>query len=163
MIVEGTLDAMAIAVAAIRSGLDDKFCPVTQSGRELSAQQPKQVLELHPMPPVVAFDGDRPGRESNVRLSIAATYRHREVVITILPEGHDPNSWLALRGDAGLIAWIRKGCLDSGTGVRPTVAARIIAEEHLSAMGQGHEKSPHVDRGNRHPSPARSWPCSAHR
>ena len=39
VIVEGTLDAMAIAVAAIRSGLSDQLCPLTQSGRELSTRQ----------------------------------------------------------------------------------------------------------------------------
>ena len=38
VVVEGTLDAMAIAVAAIRSGTAGQFCPVTQSGRELSAE-----------------------------------------------------------------------------------------------------------------------------
>ena len=55
-------------------------------------------------PPVVAFDGDQPGRESNVRLATAAASRHREVVITNLPDGHDPTSWLAEHGDAGLAA-----------------------------------------------------------
>src|SRR5262249_9358290 len=56
VIVEGTLDAMAIAVAAIQCGLSDRYCPLTQSGRELSARQLDHVLALHPMPPVVAFD-----------------------------------------------------------------------------------------------------------
>ncbi len=36
IVVEGTLDAMAIAVAAIRRGCAHRFCPITQSGRELS-------------------------------------------------------------------------------------------------------------------------------
>jgi hypothetical protein len=92
--------------------------------------------------PVVAFEGDQPGRESNVRLAIAAANRHREVVITTLPDGHDPNSWLALRGDAGLTAWTRKGCLDSGTGVRPAVAANIVAGERLNVMRQAHAELP---------------------
>ena len=39
VVVEGTLDAMAIAVAAIRSSRADEFCPTTQSGRELSSAQ----------------------------------------------------------------------------------------------------------------------------
>jgi DNA primase len=51
VIVEGTIDAMAIAVAAIHSDLPLKFCPVTQSGRELSDQQVDSVLRLHPYPP----------------------------------------------------------------------------------------------------------------
>ena len=32
VVVEGTLDAMAIAVAAVRSGTAGRFCPLTQSG-----------------------------------------------------------------------------------------------------------------------------------
>ena len=48
VVVEGTLDAMAIAVAAVRSGTAGRFCPLTQSGRELSAYQLDHVLDLHP-------------------------------------------------------------------------------------------------------------------
>ncbi len=44
IVVEGTLDAMAIAVAAIRAGQASRFCPVTQSGRELSMLQFDQVI-----------------------------------------------------------------------------------------------------------------------
>ena len=142
VIVEGTLDAMAIAIAAIRSGLDDKFCPVTQSGRELSAHQLDQVLALHPTPPVIAFDGDQPGRESNVRIAIAAAIFHREVVITNLPDGHDPASWMAERGDAGLAAWTRKGCLDPDrAGIRPMLAGGVVAEHNWNLRGRGHERS----------------------
>jgi DNA primase len=142
VIVEGTLDAMAIAVAAIRSGLDDKFCPVTQSGRELSPEQLDRVLALHPMPPVVAFDGDQPGRESNVRLAIAAVHRHREVVITTLPDDHDPASWLAEHGDVGLAAWIRKGCLDpSRTGTRPALAAKVLVDQFGRSEEPDRERS----------------------
>jgi DNA primase catalytic core len=42
VVVEGTLDAMAIAVAAIRSGRAEEFCPVTQSGSELSASSARE-------------------------------------------------------------------------------------------------------------------------
>jgi DNA primase catalytic core len=135
VIVEGTLDAMAIAIAAIQAGLNDRFCPVTQSGRELSARQLDYVLALHSMPPVVAFDGDAPGRDSNVRLAIAAAYKHREVVITTLPDGHDPASWLADNGVAGLATWTRKGCLEPGrTGIRPNLAGRVVAAHYLKSV-----------------------------
>lgn len=43
-----TLDAMAIAIAATRTGQADRFCPVTQSGKELSEAQLTAVLGLHP-------------------------------------------------------------------------------------------------------------------
>jgi DNA primase len=138
VIVEGTLDAMAIATTAIQAGLSDRFCPVTQSGRELSAAQLEYVLALHPMPPVVAFDGDPPGRDSNVRVAIAAARKHREVVITTLPDGHDPASWLAENGDAGLAAWTRKGCLDPGlSGIRPTLAGRVVAAQNMASVTDG--------------------------
>ncbi len=62
IVVEGTLDAMAIAVAAIRRSRSDRFCPVTQSGRELSDTQVRRIMALHPSRPVLAFDGDNAGR-----------------------------------------------------------------------------------------------------
>jgi hypothetical protein len=168
VIVEGTLDAMAIAIAAIRAGLNDRFCPVTQSGRELSARQLDHILALHSMPPVVAFDGDPPGRDSNVRLAIAAAHKHREVVITTLTDGHDPASWLADNGVAGLAAWTRKGCLESGrTGIRPTLAGRVVAAHYLKSvtgvrvattadLGRIHRDL--VETGARlHPSAASRW------
>ena len=63
VVVEGTLDAMAIAVAAIRSGRSQEFCPITQSGRELSPRQLASIAELA-RPIVLAFDGDAAGRDS---------------------------------------------------------------------------------------------------
>ena len=68
VVVEGTLDDMAVAIVAIRSDQADRYCPVTQSGRELSATQLYRVLSLHHNPPLIAFDGDAAGRESTVRL-----------------------------------------------------------------------------------------------
>lgn len=105
VVVEGTLDAMAIAVAAIRTGQADRYCPLTQSGRELSPGQLDRVLRLHPTPPVFAFDADPAGRDSTTRVAAAATRRGAAVVVTDLPNGHDPASWLAAHGDAGLNAW----------------------------------------------------------
>src|SRR5208282_651105 len=39
VVVEGTLDALSIAVAAIKARRAAEFCPGTQSGRELSEAQ----------------------------------------------------------------------------------------------------------------------------
>ena len=61
---KGTLDVTAVAIAAIRSGQVDRYCPVTQSGRELSKFQLLRILAVHPSAPVLAFDGDLAGRDS---------------------------------------------------------------------------------------------------
>jgi len=105
VVVEGTLDAMAIAVAAIRTGQADRYCPLTQSGRELSPDQLDRVLRLHTTPPVIAFDADPAGRDATTRVAAAANRRGAAVLIANLSDGHDPASWLATHGDAGLNAW----------------------------------------------------------
>jgi DNA primase len=103
IVVEGTLDALAIAAAAIRTDMADRICPVTQSGKQLSANQLSAVLGLHPNPPIIAFDGDSAGRESDLRVARAAAERGETVTFASLPDGHDPASWLAERGDDGLV------------------------------------------------------------
>ena len=116
IVVEGTLDALAIAQAAIRSGQADRICPVTQSGKELSATQLYTVLELCHSPLVVAFDGDGAGREAASRLARRVIDRRRRVAVVDLPDGHDPASWLAAVGPAGLAAWDRAGPSGAGAG-----------------------------------------------
>jgi DNA primase len=98
VVVEGTLDALAIAVAVIRAGRADAFCPVTQSGRELSRLQVDRVLRLHSNPPVIAFDGDAAGRESTDRVGRTALARGVRVLSANLPDGEDPASLFAERG-----------------------------------------------------------------
>jgi DNA primase len=98
VVVEGTLDALAIAVAAIRAGRADAFCPVTQSGRELSRLQVERVLRLHSNPPVIAFDGDAAGRESTDRVRRNVLARGVRVLSANLPDGEDPASLFAESG-----------------------------------------------------------------
>ena len=106
IVVEGTIDALAIAQAAVRTGQADRFCPVTQSGKELSAEQLYTVLELADSPLVVAFDGDGAGREAASRLARRVIDRGRDVAVVDLPDGHDPASWLAAAGPvAAFGAW----------------------------------------------------------
>jgi DNA primase catalytic core len=107
IVVEGVIDAIAIAVAAIRIGRSDWYCPITQSGRELSTRQLRYVLNLHDQPPVIAMDGDEPGRSSNRRLAAAAASRGRQVIVAQLPDGEDPASWLTRKGPAGLTTFDR--------------------------------------------------------
>ena len=105
VVVEGTLDAMAIAVAAIRRGCAHRFCPITQSGSELSALQVESAFRLHPGPLLVSFDGDAAGRDSNRRLVTAIHIRGRGAAVINLPDGADPASWLTRFGPAGLDTW----------------------------------------------------------
>jgi hypothetical protein len=71
LVFEGTLDAMAIAVTALRAGQGERYCPLTQSGRELSGPQLEYVLGL-PGRVVLAVDGDEPGRDTTRRVAAAA-------------------------------------------------------------------------------------------
>lgn len=106
IVVEGTLDAMAIAVAAVKTGTAHHFCPVTQSGRELSPSQFMRVIRLHPQPPVLAFDADPARREAALRHQHSARRLGRPVNVAELPPGHDPASWLAEQGPQALSAWM---------------------------------------------------------
>jgi len=121
IVVEGTLDAMAIAIAAIRTGRPDLFCPVTQSGRELSDTQVRRIITLHASRPVLGFDGDSAGRDSSARYEQAFCALGRQVLVSTLPAPHDPASWLAVHGDAGLDAWHSDHAVGAGRGlpVRP--------------------------------------------
>jgi DNA primase len=107
VVVEGVIDAMAIAVAAIRVGRCGWYCPITQSGRELSTLQLSYVLNLHDLPPLIVMDGDESGRSSGQRLATAAANLGRQALVAQLPDGEDPASWLAGRGLAGLTAFDR--------------------------------------------------------
>lgn len=108
VVVEGTLDAMAIAVSAIGVGLASQYCPLTQSGKELSEKQLDYVLRIHASPPVLAFDGDAAGRDANLRLADALGRRGRRSVLATLPVEADPASWLAEHGPGGLLVWTRQ-------------------------------------------------------
>jgi DNA primase len=133
VVVEGTLDALAIAVAAVRSGRAGQFCPVTQSGRELSEVQLERAAFLHPAPLVLGFDGDAAGRESARRHAAAAARLGHAVSVTTLPGDHDPASWLAERGANGLSAWVA-GALDNGRPLPKPVPAGTYLATHVAAV-----------------------------
>ena len=115
VVVEGAVDALAVATAAMLSGAGAYLCPVTQGGRELSAHQVVSVLALHPGRPVVALDGDAAGREGAQRMGRAFMTAGRSPLRVDLPEGEDPASWLASRGTSTLIDIVRpKPCQVQG-------------------------------------------------
>jgi DNA primase len=132
VVVEGTLDAMAIAVAAIRTSRAEEFCPITQSGRELSSAQLASIAALA-MPIVLAFDGDAAGRDSAVRHGRAAIRSGSPTWVTTLPGNHDPASWLARREGEGLHAW--------DVAAQPARSPRPIPVQTFLAMETG-ERSP---------------------
>ena len=146
VVVEGTLDAMAIAVAAIRTEQAARFCPVTQSGRELSAMQFVQVLGLHPAPPILGFDGDRAGQDSARRHAHAAAHQGWAVEVSVLPRTHDPASWLAEQGDSGLTAWTLGGQGRQHRGPRP-MSARTFMLTYRHSIGGASCDTPPADVG----------------
>src|ERR1035437_9450908 len=95
VVVEGVLDALAIAAAAAQAGEPAMFAPATTSGITVSGLQARSVLALHPKPPVIALDGDQAGQEGTDRWLTALCIEHgRTALATRLPDGLDPAEWL---------------------------------------------------------------------
>ena len=142
VVVEGVLDALAIAAAAARAGEMDRFAPCTTSGVTASQEQVSRVLALHARPPVIAMDGDSAGVEGTNRwLTGLCLDGERPAMVTTLPAGSDPADWLASQGDSGLSAFEHRSALGSNEpGIRPTPPGRQLAG--LLA--------------NRHPQPVRA-------
>jgi DNA primase len=102
VVVEGTIDALALAAAAIATSSTNRICPLTQSGRELSPRQVSEILFQHRGRPVLMLDGDTAGREAMTRLTRAFTSAGRPPVQVDLPSGEDPASWLCQRHPSNL-------------------------------------------------------------
>ncbi|WP_347351225.1 CHC2 zinc finger domain-containing protein [Intrasporangium sp.] len=95
VVVEGVLDALAVAAAAATAGLTHRIAPVTTSGVTVSATQAAQVLALSSNPPRIVLDGDQAGREGTDRwLTQLCLTGHRPALVTRLPAGTDPAEWL---------------------------------------------------------------------
>ena len=129
IVCEGPLDALGIAAQAAAAGLSRYYSPVAACGRVLSDTQIDLILANHPRAPVLAGDGDQPGRQANLDWAGRILAKGRESVITTWPEGQDPASWLAARGPDGLRAVTRFGCLDDHSGVlRPRHCGAVLTE-----------------------------------
>jgi len=142
VVVEGAIDALAIAAAAARTDQLPLFTPATTSGVTVSAVQAHAVLALHPKPPVIALDGDRAGREGTDRwLQALCIERGRPALVTRLPDGVDPAEWLQHQGDSGLRAFDRRVCIDVNTdvtadGPRPTLPGRELVRICVDQPGE---------------------------
>jgi DNA primase len=139
VLVEGTLDALAISSAAAEAGRLDEFAAVTASGLGLSDSQWDQILALHDRAPVIAVDGDQAGHATAARWAAAAADRGRETAVTSWPPGHDPASYLAAYGPEGLGALTREGCLhaDPSAGLRPHHGAVEAARQIIGQASGG--------------------------
>ena len=136
VIVEGALDALAIAAAAQAAGLGDRFQPVCTSGLAFSASQIEQILAMHPRAPVIALDGDQAGQRAAALLAARIAQHGREAAIVTWPSGEDPASWLAKHGPNALTAVTRRGCLDADrTELRPHHAAPEAAAVLMEDAG----------------------------
>jgi DNA primase len=138
VVCEGTLDALAIAAQAAASGLSKQYGPVAPSGLALSDTQLLAILALHPTPPVLSGDGDDAGRRATIEWATRTALHGRESAVTVWPDGHDPASWIAAHGEAGLLAVTRKGCLHPAAGdLRPRHAGEVIAQAALDDLASG--------------------------
>ena len=128
VMVEGSLDALAIAAAARRARLQDRFRPVCTSGLSFSDDQVRHVLAMHPRAPVLALDGDSAGARAAGKAAATIAHHGREATLVTWPTGEDPASWLATQGPGGLRAVTRRGCLEPGDGsLRPHHAGAAAA------------------------------------
>ena len=119
VVVEGAIDALAIAATAARGGELSMFAPATTSGVTVSGVQARAVLALHPKSPVIALDGDRAGREGTDRwLAALCVERGRPALVTRLPDGVDPAEWLQHHGISGLDAFDRRRWIGANTDAR---------------------------------------------
>lgn len=135
IVCEGSLDALAIACHAASAGKSRYYAPASPSGTALTDAQAALVLAISDRPPLVCADGDEPGLAASEKWVRTLMGRGRETVVTVLPDGHDPASWLREHGAAGLCTFTRKGCLDLPAGaVKPIPAGGLFAERVLAGQ-----------------------------
>jgi DNA primase len=140
VVCEGPLDALAIAAQAAASGVSARFAPVAACGRTLFDSQLDQILAVHPGAPVLAGDGDAPGRQANIDWARRMLAKGRETVITEWPDGYDPATWLKTRGPEGLWALTRRGCLDDHSGrLRPRHCGAVLTESDFPDHDRYHQ------------------------
>ena len=142
VVVEGAIDALAIAATAARGGELPMFVAVTTSGVTVSVEQAHAVLALHPKPPVIALDGDRAGHEGTDRwLAALCIGRGRPALVTRLPDGVDPAQWLQHQGNSGLAAFDRRQWIGAATDLktnapRPQLPGRDLVRICLDQPGE---------------------------
>ena len=103
VVVEGVLDALALAAAAAAEGIGDRIAPCSANGVSVSPAQARLVLQLSPHPVRVALDGDDAGKRGSERwLTAVSLDAHRAAFVISMPPGADPAGWIAQQGPTGV-------------------------------------------------------------
>lgn len=103
LVVEGAIDALAVAATAAASGTTQRVAVCSTNGVSASPAQVQAVLALTHRPPRIAFDGDEAGQQGTIRWVAEACVEQRSPVLTTrMPPGTDPADWLATHGPNGL-------------------------------------------------------------
>ncbi|SDP19219.1 DNA primase [Pedococcus dokdonensis] len=106
VVVEGPIDALAVAASAASSDRLAEFWPCTANGVSVSPSQARRVTTSGAAKVVVALDGDTPGAEGSERwIDAVCRGQRRPAMLTRLPNGMDPADWLARHGATGLAAF----------------------------------------------------------
>ncbi len=103
LVVEGPIDALAVAAATAATGATHRVAVCSSNGVSASPAQVRAVLALTQRPPRIAFDGDEAGQQGTVRWVAEACLEQRSPVLTTrMPPSIDPADWLATHGPHGL-------------------------------------------------------------
>lgn len=106
IVVEGPIDALAVAAAAAQAGRLPEFWACATSGVTVSSIQARRVTDSGARHVVIALDGDRAGVEGTRRwIDVVCRGLHRPALVTHLFPGSDPADWLARHGPSGLDAF----------------------------------------------------------
>lgn len=103
VLVEGPLDALAVAATSASAGRLDEFTALATGGVAPTAAHAARAAHLTRGPLVVAMDADPAGRSGTTRwVDHLALQAGIPVLVADLPAGRDPADWLAEHGTAGL-------------------------------------------------------------
>ncbi|HEY3684778.1 MAG TPA: toprim domain-containing protein [Streptosporangiaceae bacterium] len=119
IIVEGTLDAIAIHLA----DADGRYAPVAPSGTALTREQVAaltRTVDLSERGALVAFDGDDAGQRAAVRAHELLRGHTDHLLHARLAPGDDPAGLLETHGPEHLLAALRE---------RAPLAAAVLAEQ----------------------------------
>jgi len=137
VVVEGVLDALALAATAAVAGRTADLAPVTASGVAVTPAQAAQVLAISRKAHlVIALDADPAGTEGTNRwLTELVVERHRIAYVTHLPGGHDPADWIRRHGTSGLRAFSNSATPRPVGGITPTLPGRELARIAVNGNG----------------------------
>lgn len=135
VVVEGPLDVLAVAAAAVASNLP--IIAVSTGGTSVSRDQARQVSALSPLQVTLALDGDPAGHDGATRwVDLLHRQFSHPVAVADLPAGTDPADALVEGGHEELRSLLAKARypayeLSQLTDHRPALAPRPAFTPHL--------------------------------